>query len=210
MPDGRTHDGITMVTASFAAPICFGLCLDGNPGRAALVLASYLASGLLFSDDLDIHSIEYKRWRLLRFLWWPYQKLVPHRSWLSHGLFVGAALRILYFAGMCTLLLWLGLTALSRLLPLDASGLVGGLLSAIARSIIDHPEWWALAFLAFMMGSVVHIASDTVWTFLRRAFREPVVRPAGAPGQPTHHGAPAPEYVQRVSYNVAEGDPPSP
>jgi uncharacterized metal-binding protein len=209
MPDGRTHDAITLVTASFAAPLCVGLAFDGNPGRAALALGAFLMSGLFFSDDLDIHSIEFRRWRMLRFLWLPYQKLIPHRSWLSHGLIVGAALRIGYFAGMCTLALWLLLTALSRVLPLDASGVLGDLLSAIARSIMDHPEWWGLAFAAFALGSVVHIVSDTLWTFWRRAWRGPFVRPAYMTEEPTHHGAPAPDYAVRVSYNVREGDSPS-
>jgi uncharacterized metal-binding protein len=207
MPDGRTHDNITLVTASFAAPICFGLLFDGNPGQAAVAVGSYLVSGLLFSDDLDTHSIEYKRWRLLRFLWLPYQKLMPHRSWLSHGLIIGPALRILYFAGMGTLALWLLLTALSRVIPLDAGGLVGGLLSAIARSIIDNPEWWGVAFLGFMMGSVTHVVSDTIWTWWRRLWRGPVVRPEGDWGvltNQTHHGAPAPGFVRRITYHVAE------
>ncbi len=211
MPDGRTHDDITIVTASFMAPVCLGLIFDGSPGRAVLALGSYLVSGLLFSDDLDIHSIEYRRWKLLRFLWLPYQKLIRHRSWLSHGLIIGAALRIVYFAGAFTVALWLLLTALNRLLPLDAGGVVGRLLTAIAQSIATHPDWWGLAFVAFAMGSVVHILSDTVWTWWRHAVRAPVVRPAGAGAeQPTHHGAPVPDYVQRVSINVAEGDPPSP
>ena len=198
MPDGRTHDAIAMVSASFAAPICLGIVFDGSPARATLAIGSYLVSGLLFSDDLDIHSIEYKRWRLLRFLWWPYQKLMPHRSWLSHGLIIGPALRILYFTAVCTFLFWLCLLGLSQALPLDAGGLVGGMLAAIARSIRDYPEGWALAFAAFVMGSVVHVASDALWTWWRRLWRGPAVGPAGAAAagaMPTHHGRPVPDFM---------------
>lgn len=209
MPDGRMHDAITLVTASFMAPICYGLTMEGEPGRATLFLGSYLVSGLLFSDDLDIDSIEYKRWRLFRFLWLPYQKLVPHRSWLSHGLIVGPLLRILYFAGVCTLVLWLALTALSRIISLDAGGLVGALLSAIARSIIAHPEWWGVAFVGFVLGSVTHIISDWLWTWWRRAFRAPVPRLQPRATAPTHHGVPMPDFVQRVSVSIGNaGDPP--
>jgi len=212
MPDGRTHDAITLVTASFAAPICFGIMFDGSPGRATLAVGSYLASGLLFSDDLDIHSIEYKRWRLLRFLWWPYQKLVPHRSWLSHGFIVGPALRILYFAAMCLLALWLLLAAVSRILPLDAGGVLGDLFAALYRSIVAFPDWWTLAFLSFVMGSVTHVVSDGLWTWWQRLWRAPAVRPAAAQQdeRTLHHGRPAPGFVQRVTYNVSEVDPPSP
>jgi uncharacterized metal-binding protein len=202
MPDGRTHDSITLVTASFAAPISLGLAFDGNPGRAILLLASYLVSGLLFSDDLDIDSIEYKRWRLLRFLWLPYQKLVPHRSRLSHGLIIGPALRILYFAAVCTLALWLGLLALSRLLPLDAHGVVGDLLSAIARSIIDHPDGWAIALLGFIGGGLSHTIADWLWTWWRHIWRGPVLR---VPPSATDAGAEQTAgFGQRMSIDVRE------
>jgi uncharacterized metal-binding protein len=205
MPDGRTHDEITIVTASFLAPLSFGIAFDGEPGRAALFLGSYLTSGLLFSDDLDINSIEYRRWGLLRFLWLPYQKLIPHRSWLSHGLIVGPLLRILYFAGMCTLLLWLALTALSQVLPLDANGALGGLLSAIGRSLIDHPDWVAVAFAGFVLGSVAHIVSDWIWTWWRRAIRGPAISmgpPTVVP--PTHHGMATPDFVRQVTDSLSQ------
>lgn len=211
MPDGRTHDEITLVTASFLAPVTYGLLLDGEPGQATLLLGAYLVSGLLFSDDLDIDSIEYKRWGLLRFLWLPYQKLVPHRSWLSHGLLIGPLLRILYFAGVFTLALWLALTALSRVLPLDAVGIIGGGLSAIARSLIDHPRWWLVAFSGFVMGSAAHIMSDWLWTFWRRALRAPVARAGFRPAAaPTHHGWPMPDYVDTVNIDRSVTPTPSP
>lgn len=212
MPSGRTHDALTLVAASFATPICIGLTFENQPGRAALFLGSFLVSGLLFSDDLDTHSIEHERWGWLRFLWLPYQKLIPHRSWLSHGLIVGPALRILYFAAALSLTLWLLLAALGRLLPLDAGGLVGGLLSAIGRSIVYHPDAWGLGFVAFVLGGMLHSLSDWIWTWWRQAWREPIRPGLHAAGDIacTHHGEPTGEYVQRVSINVAEGDPPSP
>lgn len=203
MPAGRTHDNITLVTASFMVPISAGLIFDGQPGRAALFLGSYLLSGLLFSDDLDIHSIEYRRWRILRFLWLPYQKLVPHRSWISHGLIIGPIVRITYFAIVCTAAIWLLLTVLSRLLPLDASGIIGGWLSALAQSVVDHPDWWGVAFLGFVLGGSMHSVSDAVWSWWRHAWRAPVIiLQADTEDQPTHHGEPMPDFMN----NSAKGD----
>ena len=206
MPSGQTHDALTLVAASFAAPICAGLTFEGQSGRAVLFLGSFLVSGLLFSDDLDTHSIEHRRWGLLRFLWLPYQKLIPHRSWLSHGLIVGPALRILYFAASFSVALWLLLAALGRLLPLDAGGLVGNLLSAIGYSIIDHPDAWALGFVAFVLAGMLHSLSDSIWTWWRRVWREPVLPGIHAAGDIvlTHHGEPMEDYVQRVSYNTRD------
>jgi uncharacterized metal-binding protein len=206
MPDGRTHDDITLVAASFAAPISLGLAFAGNPGQGALLIGSFLVSGLLFSDDLDIHSIEYKRWRLFRFLWLPYQKLVPHRSRLSHGLILGPALRILYFAAVFTIALWAILTALSQLVPLDASGVLGAWLSAIGRSIVDHPDWWAVAFAGFVLGGLVHSVADSLWTWWRHVWRAPVLRPdvCDRANEPTHHGMPVPDFAVRISQDVGE------
>jgi uncharacterized metal-binding protein len=197
-----------MVAASFAAPICVGLTFDGNPGRAALFLGSFLVSGLLFSDDLDTHSIEHKRWGLLRFIWLPYQKLIPHRSWLSHGLIVGPLLRIVYFAVALTLALWLALAALGRLLPLDAGGVVGGLLSFLGRSLVTHPDTWAVGFAGFLVGGTLHSLTDGVWTWWRRAWRRPQVAGAHADGDvvQTHHGERMEGYVERVSYNTRESE----
>lgn len=207
MPDGRTHDEITLVTASFITPISAGLIFDGQPGRAALLVASFLVSGLLFSDDLDTHSIEYKRWRLLRFLWLPYQKLLPHRSWLSHGLIIGPALRIAYFAAVLTLFAWLALAALARMLPLDASGLMGEALAAIGRWIVDHPHAVVTAFGGFAAGGAVHSLSDSIWTWWRRTWRVPAGATVATDGYaPTHHGQPLSAFGVRVSENVSLQD----
>jgi len=54
----------------------------------------------MFGPDLDLHSVQYKRWGPL-LLWIPYQNSTP--SLLSHGLIVGTTLRVLYLAS------WLGI-----------------------------------------------------------------------------------------------------
>jgi len=198
MPDGRTHDAITLVTASFATPLALGLAFENEPGRALAFLGSFLVSGLLFSDDLDIHSIEYVRWKWLRFLWLPYQKLIPHRSWLSHGLIVGPALRILYFAAVFTALLWLVLTAVQHAVPLDATGAIGNLLGAIGRSLIDHPDWALVAFAGLAAGGAVHSIADWLWTWWRHAWRAPLLPSEIHAGSlETHHGMPTPDYEAR-------------
>jgi len=61
MPDGRTHDEITLVTAAFAAPIAL-VNVFAAIGDARGISGAHVLSGLLFSDDLDIDSIEFRRW----------------------------------------------------------------------------------------------------------------------------------------------------
>lgn len=58
--------------------------------------------------DLDINSRPYQRWGVLRWLWWPYQRLIRHRSVLSHSPFLGTAIRISYLTCLVISISWLG------------------------------------------------------------------------------------------------------
>lgn len=104
MPAGRTHDRITLLSL----PLVGGttLFLSWSTRLTLVVCAAFLFSGLMFGPDLDIHSCQYKRWGWLRWLWLPYQKLLRHRSLLSHGPLVGTLLRLVYL-GMWMLLIGL-------------------------------------------------------------------------------------------------------
>ena len=95
MPSGITHDRITLWTLPWVASITYGL--TKHNGDLTLLLASgFLFSGLMFGPDLDIHSIQFKRWGWLRIIWKPYQKLLHHRSVFSHGPIIGTCIRVVY------------------------------------------------------------------------------------------------------------------
>ena len=96
MPSGRTHDRITLWGLPFITGLTFGSTGSGNV--TLIVAGAYLFSGLMFGPDLDLYSIQYKRWGYLRWIWIPYQKALRHRSLLSHGLIIGTTVRILYLA----------------------------------------------------------------------------------------------------------------
>src|SRR6266566_7018649 len=101
MPNARTHDLITIVTAAASTPAVLNSSLPQiGPITTVVLVGSYLASGILFSPDLDLHSRPYRRWGPLRFIWLPYQKMIPHRSWVSHSFVFGPLFRVCYFALM--------------------------------------------------------------------------------------------------------------
>jgi uncharacterized metal-binding protein len=52
--------------------------------------------GYWLSPDLDIKSRPFLRWGILRFIWLPYQRFIPHRSPLSHAPVLGSVIRLLY------------------------------------------------------------------------------------------------------------------
>lgn len=169
MPSGKTHDKLTVLTAAAAVPLWWAYAPAKNVGALAVTLGAYLFSGFWLSDDLDTNSIAYKRWGALRWLWWPYQKLVPHRSWVSHGLGVGPLLRVAYFLGM----LWL--TAKAVFYGLHRAGVpVNGdalLLHAWRHTLawtLAHPTGVLWAVLGLILGGVTHSLADMVVSWFRR------------------------------------------
>lgn len=124
MPSGRTHDRVTLWSLPWIVGGSFAMTRNGE--LTLMVSGAFLFSGLMFGPDLDIYSVQYKRWGWLRWLWLPYQKTVRHRSRLSHGLIVGTMLRLIYL-GSC----------------LALAGIVG---VAVAQLIWDFSwNWRAIA-----------------------------------------------------------------
>lgn len=102
MPSGKTHDRITLWTLPW---IVGGTLILTRNGELTLIVASaFLFSGLMFGPDLDIYSIQFKRWGIFRYLWLPYQKLFRHRSFFSHGLIIGTVIRLFYFLSILVIL----------------------------------------------------------------------------------------------------------
>jgi uncharacterized metal-binding protein len=99
MPDGETH-----VAATFAFVVAFLLgAVAGftfGLGMVAVALGAMVFGEVLLSPDLDHDSgaDAYRRWWAFRLIWWPYQKLVPHRGVLSHCPVIGTAARLGYLS----------------------------------------------------------------------------------------------------------------
>lgn len=117
MADGAVHlmgdiAGATVVTvASVGASVVYG--------PLVLFTAAGALLGIVVDSDLDHHAIT-KSERLMFILarrvgagwlgwvwmlyWWPYMRLMPHRSFWSHFPFVATAIRLAYVS---PLLCWL-------------------------------------------------------------------------------------------------------
>lgn len=96
MASGKMHDRSIYFTSPVvlaAGSYYFGVEVG------VIAASSHLLGGLLLSPDLDLVSRPYKRWGIFRFIWIPYQRLIPrHRHWLSHGVIVGSIVRLVYLA----------------------------------------------------------------------------------------------------------------
>jgi uncharacterized metal-binding protein len=171
MPRARTHDAITVALA----PPTFLLAhaLTGSRDLAWLVTLATLFSGFMFNPDLDVRSAPYARWGPFRFLWWPYQVLIRHRSRLSHGLLLGTLVRTAYFAFVLAVVGAAGI-ALGHLL-VGQPGAGDSLRHAFARATqwllsVERRYWLALLF-GLWWGSAAHTLADwlgSLWTQTKR------------------------------------------
>lgn len=156
MPSGRTHDRITLWGLPLIAGLSLGLTHSGN--ITLIVAGAFLFSGLMFGPDLDLYSIQYKRWGYLRWIWIPYQKAVRHRSIWSHGPIIGTTLRILYLAS------WLGILGIFLLgiaqLVWDVGWNWQSIIQMAKRSLTQHTDQWLALYLGLELGAISHIISD--------------------------------------------------
>jgi uncharacterized metal-binding protein len=171
LPNARTHDIINLITAAGGNAAYFAFAPKPDVTLAALFTGAYLFAGYACAGDLDLDSKEYRRWGRLRFLWWPYKKLVPHRSPISHGLLLGGIVRALYLSVVCTLVFWLTLWLYSRLGPhVDASAVTRQQWQTLADFARERPQWTMALFGGFVLAGTIHSLADTISTWLKRRF----------------------------------------
>lgn len=169
MPSGKTHDQITWWSVPPVAAV--GWWVTRDLGATLLLSVSFAFAGLMFSGDLDLKSVQYKRWGWFRWIWIPYQKMVPHRSPLSHGPVLGLATRLVYIS------LWLMVFLLvfweiaqyleqERLVHQSHAGL-----QYVLTGIRRHPSWGIAALAGLWLGGLSHTLADELGSRVKRMRR---------------------------------------
>lgn len=150
MPNGHVH---ALMTAGAAVVVPAALWL-GDRSTAEIVYGGLGAlAGLVLTPDLDVDggcfAFYAVRWALgkpaswcWRAIWWPYAKIVPHRSPISHSV-VGTPIRIAYLV----VPLLIVLSILGRPWP------------------AFQPVWWWFG-LGLFISDFLHISAD--WITKRR------------------------------------------
>lgn len=149
MASGRSHDRVTRLLA-----LPYGLLWWPALGLAGVAIASgcFLFGGLWLSPDLDTISNSTRRWGPLRLLWWPYRRLLSHRSMFSHTPLLGMGLRLLYLGGAVLLLS-------AVLAPLGSP--TPGQLAAAVPTLWQHQRPGLLAALVSLEASSwLHLIQD--------------------------------------------------
>jgi uncharacterized metal-binding protein len=165
MPSGRTHDRITLWTVPLISGIAYFLT---QSGKFALILTGgFLFSGLMFGPDLDIYSVQYKRWGWFRWIWIPYRSAIRHRSQLSHGLMIGTVLRLLYIS--------LIIVILSGIIAAIAYFLGYMNLQSVMDSQKQFPIWnpsYTQALLALIIGLELGAMSHSISDWIGSAYKK--------------------------------------
>ena len=104
MPNSRTHNVINILFIPLLLLLTSYLPIGST--QTAYLIGAYIFSCFMFNGDLDIHSSPYRMWFILKWYWIPYQRLIPHRSILSHGIIIGTVVRIIYCSPLIILFVW--------------------------------------------------------------------------------------------------------
>ncbi|BBA80014.1 hypothetical protein RGRSB_1602 [cyanobacterium endosymbiont of Rhopalodia gibberula] len=169
MPSGRTHDHITF----WSLPLLVGFTyfFSSDKRLTLLIAGSYLFSGLMFGPDLDIHSIQYKRWGIIRGMWLPYRYLIKHRSLFSHGFLIGTILRLLYLFTILILVAIIGVVIVQLIWRFDWS-LQQFIHKVIQLMTTRYSQEVIFLGVGLELGAMSHTISDYVRSAIKKYQRQ--------------------------------------
>ncbi len=169
MPNARTHDAITFL---LAVPAALGGYVATRSLAAAVIIAiAFVFGGLMFGPDLDTVSRQYSRWFIFRFLWFPYRSFFKHRSRFSHGLILGALIRVIYFLGVLTVIAfgvtyaWAAYSG-GKLPNFVEFSRVWQIIGNFVRSNFGE-HFLLFVFLGLWFGAASHTFTDMAGTFVK-------------------------------------------
>lgn len=133
MASGINHDRAIL----FASPLVLVIGCWHFGELGIIAGASHFLGGYWLSPDLDLVSRPYKRWSVIKFIWIPYQRFIPHRSPLSHAPVLGSLIRLLYLGAWLSPL-WLLFPGLQQIQWAIGWGEVSAFLVGVELSALNH------------------------------------------------------------------------
>ena len=173
MPSGVVHDRITIWLLPWVVGITY--CLTRSAELTLIVAGGYLFSGMMFGPDLDIHSLQYKRWGAIRRIWLPYRQFFRHRSVFSHGFIIGTCVRLAYLlfiiAGISILTV-----AIAQLLFGFAWNWQDFVRTKLYLLTTHYPRETTALFIGLEIGAMSHSISDWVSSHRKRQAKKKLVK----------------------------------
>jgi uncharacterized metal-binding protein len=160
MPHGKAHASATVLLAAGIGILSASVFRD--PVVTTAALTGGCLAGLVLTPDLDVDrgSISHRivkrsagfligfAWKVF---WYPYSRLMPHRSWWSHMPVFSTLVRVFYLFALPALLWWL------------ASMMV-------ALPVLQMPtwDWLPTAFVGLVLADTLHAVMDIIDSNLKR------------------------------------------
>jgi uncharacterized metal-binding protein len=167
MPSGKTHDRITLWTLPLVVLLAFYTTLSNT--LTIITCLGFLLGGFMLGPDLDIHSVQYRRWGPLRWIWLPYRGALNHRSKFSHGPLIGTVIRVVYLGAWLALF---GLIAIATLNSFWNAQLSWYALRDTLRFILVRYCWeWVALVVGLELGALSHYVSDWLSTSFKGMMR---------------------------------------
>jgi uncharacterized metal-binding protein len=113
MPSGKTHIRINWIVLALINVLILAFNHDISIKHYFLFNICFILTSYYISPDLDINSSVYKRWAILKWVWWPYREIMKHRQ-TSHSIIWGPVSMLLYIS----LLIIPGILVINKLFPI--------------------------------------------------------------------------------------------
>ncbi|EAZ88591.1 metal-binding protein [Crocosphaera chwakensis] len=175
MPSGRTHDRITYLSLLPLVIIIYSL--TRRIEWLFWFSGAYLFSGLMFGPDLDIYSVQYKRWGIIRWIWLPYQSCFKHRSFFSHGFILGTAIRVIYLLTII-LIVAIFIVAIAQLIwgfPWNWRNFANRSFNLLKNRYLAEA---IVTLIALELGAMSHSFSDYLVSYFKHSQKKQKKRPS--------------------------------
>lgn len=122
MPSGKKHIRINWIFLVILNIIIIIFIHDISLKHYILFNILFILTSYFISPDIDINSSVYKRWGLLRWIWYPYREIMKHRG-ASHS-FVWGPISILMNLGLFASIIVLIATSIDLLTEIQLTPLM--------------------------------------------------------------------------------------
>lgn len=171
MPSGKQHDRITLWLLPVVLAGAFMATVDVP--RTVIVSIAFLIGGFMMGPDLDIYSVQYQRWGPMRWIWYPYQVMIKHRSTWSHGPLVGTLVRVFYLGAWIVLFASLGVLVSNHFWQTQLTW--DRLEPTLSTLLIRYSKEWLALLIGLELGALSHYTSDWITSALKQ--KRPKKRP---------------------------------
>jgi uncharacterized metal-binding protein len=171
MPSSHTHEKWALLLAVPLSYIFFKI--SGKILDSIIFFLSFIFGVFMLSPDLDTKSKIHSRWGFLRFIWFPYRKIVKHRSIISHFPILGSIIRTLYLIVSLTILssiiIYVIFTAVGIKNQGNIISAMKNSLILIAKIISDMKINLIIAIvLGISAGDLIHYLLDVFTSYIKK------------------------------------------